>query len=56
MRVQTVHQALPDVVQRRAEIWMQSDLTPHFVEAAAWLNAWCGMADRISVREGSVTG
>lgn len=31
------------------------DLTPQFVEAAARLNALCGMSDRISVREGSVT-
>jgi ubiquinone/menaquinone biosynthesis C-methylase UbiE len=32
------------------------DLTPQFVEAAARLNTLCGMSDRISVREGSVTG
>jgi SAM-dependent methyltransferase len=31
------------------------DLTPQFVETAARLNALCGMSDRISVREGSVT-
>jgi SAM-dependent methyltransferase len=31
------------------------DLTPQFVEAAARLNALCGMSDRISVSEGSVT-
>jgi SAM-dependent methyltransferase len=31
------------------------DLTPQFVEAAVQLNALCGLADRISVREASVT-
>lgn len=31
------------------------DLTPQFVEVAARLNALCGLSDRISVREGSVT-
>jgi SAM-dependent methyltransferase len=31
------------------------DLTPQFVEAAARLNALCGLSDRISVREASVT-
>jgi len=31
------------------------DLTPQFVDATVRLNALCGMADRISAREGSVT-
>ena len=31
------------------------DLTPQFVTAAARLNALCGLADKITVREGSVT-
>lgn len=31
------------------------DLTPQFVEAAAQLNTLCGISDKISVREGSVT-
>ena len=31
------------------------DLTPQFVEAAIRLNNLCGLGDRISVREGSVT-
>ena len=31
------------------------DLTPQFVAAAARLNALCGLADKITVREGSVT-
>lgn len=31
------------------------DLTPEFVEAAAQLNALCGLGDKISVRTGTVT-
>ena len=31
------------------------DLTPQYVEAAAQLNKLCGMHDRITVRQGSVT-
>jgi SAM-dependent methyltransferase len=31
------------------------DLTPQYVETAAWLNKLCGIDDKISVRQGSVT-